>query len=1123
MPGNFEGRLKVHPTILDAALHVTAIHVGVSKGDPTEVHPYMPVYLERLFILSSAQHTPELCMDVYAFDSVTPDESRSTRVSLMICLARSDIPLIEMDRLESTDVHESDIHQSPADKINPHKIVWLYHPDYVTMHALAKPSTTTEAEQLASYHNLAVSFITEAMQQEAVALRLPDAEHLHSWMSKALNETVPVSKVVEFGHTSTDSSYSILLQRGSKALPSLSLGDTLPSLDDSTVPRSAEVLTHFLGLGQTGTCLIGLVGHLACIQPSMKILEVSAGVNGLTHRALEAMTATGGSSRFRQYDYTDLSSESFSRTQEQLVAWDSKLEYLKLDLSKDLGQQGFDLGSYDLIFGSLASYPAAELSQCLRNLERLLKPNGCLALMGLDSSSPINLPMMLLLDQGYKDSHTVWLSESQWSATFLDHGFSRPRYWESANGRTVWTMKGAPESVLREKTTPTPIALIASSASRERALAVQGTLLAEDRNRRWSPVIQSPEEAVDFSGTLICFEDPWSFNLASADEKKFAAVHQMLLAGKSIIWVTSADYSAAEETCMSAFALGFGRVMRAEDATRRFVVLQTDPSNDDPTDLAICLEQILMYELANGPGKSDLEYEWRQDGRRVQVPRLLPDSTLHDGITRLSEAKTTTTAVKLSDGATSISATCDQPGAVSSLHYAVGRLLGTSEDLGDYEVLLRVEAVGVNFKDLLITLGRVPWELPGKECSGVVLAAGRHALHAPGDRVAHWGDGLFADVVRCHTDSISAIPDFMTMEEAASIPIVFAMAYECLVNVARLEAGERVLIHAASGGVGQAAIMIAQWIGAEVYCTVSTPEKMSLVMSRFGVPATRIFSSRSPMFAKELMAQVKGEGVDVVINSVSGEMLKATWSCMATQGRFIEIGKRDALVNNTLDMGPFAKGVSYSAVDLSLTISNKPKPARQLLDKVMDLFKDRQRFRPVHPFSIYPAGEVHEALRKMQTGKHVGKLIVSMAGEEVVQVRHHQSAFDKDACYVITGGTGGLGRSLVRRMISRGARNIQLLSRSGASVFATAIWEATLTVAREQMAFVTAHACDITSLQDVRQTLEAMTAEGTPPVKGVIHGAMVLRVSVIYILETSANKHYRTLSTSPRTPQTGAP
>ena len=225
----------------------------------------------------------------------------------------------------------------------------------------------------------------------------------------------------------------------------------------------------------------------------------------------------------------------------------------------------------------------------------------------------------------------------------------------------------------------------------------------------------------------------------------------------------------------------------------------------------------------------------------------------------------------------------------------------------------------------------------------------------------------------------------MSFTTAASLPVVFATAIYALRDVARLSEGESVLIHAAAGGVGQAAIQIAQNIGAIVFVTVGSTQKQEFLMRTFDIPRSRIFSSRDTSFGEGLLRVTHDRGVDVVLNSVAGEALRVTWDCLAPFGRFVEIGKRDLVQNNRLEMQKFLDGVSFSAVDIGLLAKMKRNQFRMLLDDVIEMFR-LEKIRAVSPIVTYPISKVQEALRTMQMGKHMGKIVINPQIEDVVQV-----------------------------------------------------------------------------------------------------------------------------------------
>lgn len=211
------------------------------------------------------------------------------------------------------------------------------------------------------------------------------------------------------------------------------------------------------------------------------------------------------------------------------------------------------------------------------------------------------------------------------------------------------------------------------------------------------------------------------------------------------------------------------------------------------------------------------------------------------------------------------------------------------------EVEIAIKAVGINFKDILIALGQIPERTLGSECAGFITRVGDAVKDkfAVGDRVACAMKGAYRTYGRCWASSVTKIPSDMDFTTGASMIIAFATAYYCLVEAGRVRKGESVLIHAGAGAFGQAAIQLSKLFGAEIFVTVSTEAKKKLLMDLYGIPETNFFSSRTLAFKDGIMRMTKGRGVDIVLNSMSGEALRCSWECIAPLGRFIEVGKRD--------------------------------------------------------------------------------------------------------------------------------------------------------------------------------------------------------------------------------------
>ena len=288
----------------------------------------------------------------------------------------------------------------------------------------------------------------------------------------------------------------------------------------------------------------------------------------------------------------------------------------------------------------------------------------------------------------------------------------------------------------------------------------------------------------------------------------------------------------------------------------------------------------------------------------------------------------------------------------------------------------------------MIALDQIPYHEIGVECSGIVTAVGDFTTgFRIGDRVCALTEsqGSYANRIRTPEHKVSKIPETMDFTTAASIPVVFTTALYALRDVARLSKGESVLIHAAAGGVGQAAIQIAQNIGAEIFVTVGSTQKQEFLEREFDIPRSHIFSSRDTTFGEGLLRVTQNRGVDVILNSVAGEALRITWDCLAPLGRFVEIGKRDLVQNNRLEMNKFLAATTFSAVEIGILAALKPDRFRMLLGDVIAMFR-HGRIRPVSPIVTYPMSRVQEALRRMQMGKHMGKIVIKPEVGDVVQV-----------------------------------------------------------------------------------------------------------------------------------------
>ncbi|WP_424097237.1 SDR family NAD(P)-dependent oxidoreductase [Moorena producens] len=405
------------------------------------------------------------------------------------------------------------------------------------------------------------------------------------------------------------------------------------------------------------------------------------------------------------------------------------------------------------------------------------------------------------------------------------------------------------------------------------------------------------------------------------------------------------------------------------------------------------------------------------------------------------------------------------------------------------EVEIEVAAVGLNFRDVLNALGLLKdyyasdlgissaQQLTfGFECAGKITAIGEQVSQwQVGDEViaTMLHDG-FSSFITTTVDHVMPKPKHMSFTEAATLPLTFLTAYYGLHNLAKIQPGERVLIHAAAGGVGQAAVQIAQRAGAEIFATAS-PSKWEFLKS-LGIK--HVMNSRTLEFAGEILERTAGEGVDVVLNSLNGDYIPKSLEVLAPTGRFVEIGKIG--IWNQQQVWEQRPDVSYYPFDLSEVVQQQPNVMAQLSKELTQQWN--QGKLKALPYKVFPDQEVTAAFRYLQQAKHIGKVVVEMP-----EALSEQKSIKPEASYLITGGLGALGLEVAQWMVKEGAKQIVLMGRRAPNQTAQKVIEELETTG----AHVRVVLGDISHTEDVALTLEEISAS-LPPLKGVIHAAGVL-------------------------------
>jgi acyl transferase domain-containing protein/NADPH:quinone reductase-like Zn-dependent oxidoreductase/acyl carrier protein len=423
------------------------------------------------------------------------------------------------------------------------------------------------------------------------------------------------------------------------------------------------------------------------------------------------------------------------------------------------------------------------------------------------------------------------------------------------------------------------------------------------------------------------------------------------------------------------------------------------------------------------------------------------------------------------------------------------------------EIEVEVQATGLNFRDVMYALGLLSDEAIengfagstlGLEFAGVVLNVGKNIRNfAVGDSVMGFGPASFSNRVITKPNALSLIPKNMPFAAAATLPSTFLTVYYGLHHLAQLQPGEKILIHGAAGGIGIAAIQLAQWIGAEIHATAGSDEKRDF-LRLLGVH--HIYDSRSLAFADEILA--KTGGVDVVLNSLAGEAINRNFQVLKPFGRFIELGKRDFYENTKIGLRPFRNNISYFGVDADQLMQIRPDLTLRLFTEVMHLFHEGA-LHPL-PYTVFEANDIVSAFRYMQQAKQIGKIVVTYHQpvhrvHRANQLNTKALTLNPEATYLVTGGLSGFGLKTAQWLATKGARHLVLISRSGPKSEEAKHAIATL---KDHGVHIYAVACDVTDQEALSNLLQHIH-QTMPPLKGIVHAAMVISDGLIQNMDAA--------------------
>ncbi|KAI0202478.1 hypothetical protein F4808DRAFT_468584 [Astrocystis sublimbata] len=822
---------------------------------------------------------------------------------------------------------------------------------------------------------------------------------------------------------------------------------------------------------------------------SLRIVEIGAGTGGFTSTILPALTDTEtGHALFSTYTYTDISSGFFKAAKERFGQY-AGIEYAVLDISDDPATQGLELGTYDLVVAANVLHATPDLLQTMKNCRSLLRPGGRVFLLELCSEAKwVNYIMGTLSGWWLGESdgryQEPYLQAEQWQNILQEAGFEKMSAVMDQNVPfqldNIITASAVSE---HSPSTPTKaLNLLVQDPDFDHLTGYAKDLTTAFKVEGYEVTLcslRNPPATPTNAVSLLDIENPSQTFFQNLTDRDLKGLVRFLaqLHGHQLLWLTGPVQMSAQNP-YHAMVFGFARTARLELGAA-FATMELDFHATDQSSLVSPVVQVFT-KLQDKSHASIVDREYALLDGVVHVPRFItrPSNQVlpapnEDGITRRLHIA--------------------QAGLLSSAQWQ-GVHRSQTQTLKENEVELLVRASSIGYQDAQIALGisRSDRGL-GLECAGTILRLHPDAAKCGfkvGDSVLCWAPGSLATHVRVSATSCVAIPEGLTFEEAVTLP-AYATAIRGLLELGTLGAGDTVLIHLAADAVGIAALQVAKTVGAKVYATTASQEEAQFLATEHGIPEADIFSLHdSEEWVSSLLQATQSRGVDIVLNSLTGEQLHSSWRCVAEGGTLIDLSGKDSAAHGKLDMTMFTGNRGFHGLDMAALMTQKPLTARRLLEASIKLYTDGL-VKPIGPIMCLSPSDIKHAFQEFQGGRRpIGSVCVQYPDDLQtlpVAPSSDELQFRGDRSYVLVGGLGGLGRCTAVWLAERGARSLIFLSRT-----ASAGGDKEQSLIKELEALGCQVQIVTGSVSDTA-TVQAMVANVAKPIAGLLHLALVLK------------------------------
>lgn len=872
-----------------------------------------------------------------------------------------------------------------------HSIEWVTYMERATkdhIHALCKKDLDTGSvmDRNKRLDALALFYIKRALKEVSLS-EIPEdyLKHWFAWMQVHVSESYDENLLT--GSVQDDSEGGKALNRLGPQLAEILRGTVHPL----TLLREDDLLSKIYLEKRCLRCYDQIASYCAELgrqKPDMKILEIGAGTASVTLPILETMKSSSGRVSASQYDFTDISPGFFPSAKERLSDFEDVMHYQVFNAENDPSEQGFTPNSYDLIIACNVIHATSRIDTVLKNVRSLLRPGGKFILMEITLNQ---LYYNFIFGSfsgwwaGYDEGRTMspLLSIPQWETKLQNVDFEQtePPFndYERADGGTI-SVFVAHAKHPKETAPPTEVVTLSENSYVDGLTSQMKLLLGNDDI---VPVnLETPYEGEKVS---VLLPEVCNAMAGSIQEGQWEALKERITLSNAVLFVTQDGVNASQRP-EGGLINGFLRSLRLEYSEIRLISLdlETGSAIDSKAGVIAAVLQSPSFNLNLPAG--EVESEFCEEKGQLYVPRVLPKQVMNKYIhSTLGHSEPEVSSFLGHD-------------RVLTADFAIPGLLETVRWKDDLEaqgaldadhIKIQLGAASINFKDVLIASGQLEGiNQMQNDCAGTVVEVGANMKDRfkPGDRVCALYSRSYTNYPIVHGDCCHIVPDSMSFEDAASLPIVWITVYYSIIDMGKLKKGESILIHSAAGAVGQAAIMLAKHIGAEIFATVGSDGKKEFLIEKFGIPEDHFFSSRNTEFHDGIKKMTNGRGVDVVLNSLSGEIFRESCNVVAPFGRFVEIGRKDLMDDALMPMEFLLKNITFAYVDMALVIDKAKPLAQRVLHDVVELVSTGD----IGPVSIMtmPISELESAFRLIQAGKHIGKVILTVEEEQKVKVKN---------------------------------------------------------------------------------------------------------------------------------------